>query len=362
MSLPVRFRPFLLVLIPLVLTISPADATDYYLRSNGRNEAAGTSARMSWRSLDRLRRVTFQPGDRVRLRGDDTFAGSLTVENVRGDARYPLTISSYGRGRATVNAGTGDGLFFRNCSGIVVDNIDLAGAGYGANRCTGIRVLNTLPGAVQLPFVRISWCVGHGFGKEGIYVGSANFGPLPLPNGSASALPDSSQSGFSDVRIDQCTVYDNVCYGIYVTGVWDAKTTAYANRNVTIRRCVAYRNPGDPEYMANHSSSGIMLDNTQDGRIDRCVAYGNGFRCNTCVGGPCGCQPTHPTESLSAGARRSTTARAGVSTGWGSTSTRVFPTQFCTTTRTASTTARATYYTCIPTPRTVSKTTSAAIM
>lgn len=282
----------------LLLTLSRSlSAADYYLSTDGRDEAAGTSAQTPWRSLDRLRRVTLRPGDRVRLHGGDTFAGGLTVENVRGDARHPLIISSYGRGRATINAGAGDGLFFRNCSGIVVGNIDLAGAGYGANRGTGIRVLNTLPGAVQLPFVRISRCVAHGFGKEGIYIGSANFGPLPLPDGSASAPPDSSQSGFSDVRIDRCTVYDNVCYGIYVTGVWDAKTTAYANRDVTIWRCVAYRNPGDPDYMANHSGSGILLDNTQDGRIDRCVAYGNGFRCNTRVGGPCGIW-THASDRI----------------------------------------------------------------
>ena len=158
-------------------------------------------------------------------------------------------------------------------------------------------MLNTLPGAVRLPHVRISRCVAHGFGKEGIYVGSSNFGPLPLPDSSASTPPDSSQSGFSDVRIERCTVYDNVYYGIYVAGVWDAKTTAYANQNVIIRRCVAYRNPGDPNFMANHSGSGIFMDDTHDGRIDRCVAYGNGFRCNARVGGPCGIW-THASDGI----------------------------------------------------------------
>lgn len=214
--------------------------------------------------------------------------GGLSVENVRATARRPLVVSGYGRGRAVIRAGKGDGLFFRNCSGVVVRNIEFIGVGNARNKGTGLRILNTLPGAVQLPYVRIRDCVAHGFGKEGIYVGSANFGPLPLPDGSASAAPDRSQSGFSDVRIERCTTYNNVYYGIYVTGVWDDKSTRYANHKVTIRRCVAYSNPGDPDYMSNHSGSGILLDNVQDGRIDRCIAYNNGFRCNARVGGPCG--------------------------------------------------------------------------
>lgn len=263
-------------------------ATNYYLSAEGRDDAPGTSARTPWQTLARLQRVTLRPGDRVYLRGGDTFAGSLSIENVRATTRRPLTISSYGNGRAIISAGKGDGLFLRNCSGVVVKNIEFAGAGYPANKGTGLRILNTLPGAVRLSFVRIRNCVAHGFGKEGFYVGSSNFGPLPLPDGSAQAPPDNSQSGFSNVRIDDCTAYDNVYYGIYVTGVWDDKATAYANHNVRIRRCTAYNNPGDPEFMDNHSGSGILLDNVQDGQIDRCVAYNNGYRCDAHVGGPCG--------------------------------------------------------------------------
>lgn len=193
-----HFSLFLRLFSLLLLTSGQVKATDYYLSANGHDDAIGTSARTPWRSLDRLRQVTLRPGDRVRLRGSDTFTGRLYLENSRGDSRRPLTVGSYGRGRAIINAGAGDGLFFRNCSGVVVENIELTGAGSSANRGTGIRVLNTLPGAVQLPFVRISRCVAHDFGKEGIYVGTANFGPLPLPDGSASAPPDSSQSGFSE--------------------------------------------------------------------------------------------------------------------------------------------------------------------
>lgn len=278
--------PWLCVFL-LFLSIN-ARATDYYLSAEGRDDAPGTSAQTPFRTLARLREVTLHPGDRVYLRGGDTFVGSLLVADVRATARRPLTVSSYGRGRAVIQAGTGDGLFFRNCSGVVVENVELAGAGYPANRGTGLRVLNTLPGAVRLPYVRIRNCVAHGFGKEGFYVGSANFGPLPLPDGSAQAPPDSSQSGFSNVRIEGCTAYENVYYGIYVTGIWDANAQTYANRNVRIRRCTAYNNPGDPDFMENHSGSGILLDNVQNGQIDRCVAHNNGYRCNARVGGPCG--------------------------------------------------------------------------
>ena len=98
MQSPLKLHPLFHLTILLLLTKSPLQAADYYLSANGHDEATGTSARTPWRSLERLRQVTLRPGDRIRLRGGDTFAGNFHLENIQGDSRRSLTISSYGRG------------------------------------------------------------------------------------------------------------------------------------------------------------------------------------------------------------------------------------------------------------------------
>ena len=70
--------------------------------------------------------------------------------------------------------------------------------------------------------------------------------------------PTKARADYEDVRITHCQAHDNAHTGIYVTGVYDVKTTRYANAEVYIGHCVAYDNPGDPKFLSNHSGSGIF--------------------------------------------------------------------------------------------------------
>ncbi len=54
-------------------------------------------------------------------------------------------------------------------------------------------------------------------------------------------------------------------------------------------RCDPTRsNHGDKHYTANHSGSGILLDNCQTGRIEHCESFDNGAENAGQTGGPCG--------------------------------------------------------------------------
>jgi len=90
--------PFVLAILAVLLASSFACATDYYLDSgSGSDEAAGTSPQEAWASLDRLARVTLEPGDRALLRRDATFRGRLRI-NGSGTEEAPITVGAWGEG------------------------------------------------------------------------------------------------------------------------------------------------------------------------------------------------------------------------------------------------------------------------
>jgi hypothetical protein len=75
----------------------------YYLDPVGSNSADGLSPGTAWRTLDRLHGVVLAPGDRVLLRGGARFTGMLQLDQAdAGNAAKPVTIGSYGQGRATI--------------------------------------------------------------------------------------------------------------------------------------------------------------------------------------------------------------------------------------------------------------------
>ena len=250
-----------------------ARAAEYYVSANGNDAETGTASGRAWQTLDRAGKQAFQAGDRLLLHGGDTFASNLELHGTRTEAK-PITLTSYGKGRATIQAGNGTGVLIRNAGGWSVSNLIIVGAGRETNRGSGIVFRNELPGNKRLMDIRVTNVEASGFGRHGILV-----------EGAAS---DKSQSGYGNVHLFRCTTHDNAYTGIYVTSVFDAHATRYAHSDVTVDHCFAYDNPGDPHFTTNHSGSGIFLEFVDGGLIDRCVAHGNGALCSCKAGGPIG--------------------------------------------------------------------------
>ncbi|MFF7655356.1 right-handed parallel beta-helix repeat-containing protein [Streptomyces sp. NPDC007983] len=75
-----------------------ASGTTYYVDSRSGNDgASGTSTRAAWRSLERIGRTTFRPGDRVLLKGGGSWKGQLWPKG-SGEKNRPITIGRYGTG------------------------------------------------------------------------------------------------------------------------------------------------------------------------------------------------------------------------------------------------------------------------
>lgn len=242
---------------------------DFHVSPSGDDLHPGTVER-PWRTTARVNAQVLRPGDRVLLEGGRTFRGGLVLDAAdAGTRERPVTIGSYGAGRARIEA-DGDGVVVRNAGGVVVRDLVLAGARKG----DGVRFENDLPGARKLESVRIENVEAAGFLRRGIAVDGA--------------ARDGSKSGYRDVRIAGCVVRDNVYYGLQIKGPYDRSSREYAHADVAVVDCRAHDNPGDPDFGENHSGNGIQMGEVDGGLIERCVAWNNGARCNSPVGGPVG--------------------------------------------------------------------------
>jgi hypothetical protein len=223
--------------------LGTSSGATYYVSPTGNDNNPGNSPSSAWRTLGKASGATFNAGDKLLLEGGQTFAGTLTLPNVRGTAGNPVTIGSYGTGKATLNGGAGSGLVLRNAQNVVVQGLIAVGVG----RKSGNRQ-------------------GDGFNLE---------------NSSGVALVDLEASGFQrtgvrifqsrDVRVVAVDAHDNGFSGIF------ADSGSTRNDNVYIGYSRATNNAGDPTITDNHSGNGILFYDTNNSLIEYSAASRNGW-------------------------------------------------------------------------------------
>ena len=255
----------------------PAAAFDYHVSPLG-NDTQDGDINNPWQTIARVNQEDFLPGDRVLFEGGQVFAGSLDFSAAdAGTPSDPVTVGAYGSGRATIDAGTGNGLFVYNAGGFVVENLIFTGDwdadSQSGNDGDGIQFYMDLPGTTRLVYVRVRDVEVRGFRGAGITVG---------------AWPtDGSKGGYHDSIIERADVHDNGDAGITSWGFWDPSSSEYGHEDLTIRDCVVYRNRGIVD-KGSHSGNGIVISDVFGAVIERCRAYENGDLCNHSGGGPVG--------------------------------------------------------------------------
>jgi hypothetical protein len=232
--------------------------TTYYLSPSGSDRNTGTSSTAPWQTITKLNSVTLLTGDKVLFQGGQTFSGKVTlIDEDHGTAAEPITFSSYGTGRATINGGNNEAFDAYNTYGIKIDNLNFAGSGRTTNSKNGISFYNDLAGNVKLSFVHINNVDVSGFGDNGINVGGWN-----------------NISGFNDVRITNANSHDNGKGGISTYGQLKGAIT-----NVYVGYSKGYNNTGIATATTN-TGSGIVLGNVDGGIVEYSLAYNNGALCN----------------------------------------------------------------------------------
>jgi hypothetical protein len=223
----------------------------------GNDAHSGTSPNRAWKTIDRANRASLQSGDRILFAGDQRFEGCLRLTAEKsGEKGKPIVVSSFGHGRPTVVAGTGDGIVLAACAYVAVRNIDVVGCGRkNGSDGAGIRLERTR--GVEIADVDAS-----GFRLAGV-----------------------STAGDVDTRIIRVHAHDNGAAGIVTYGGHDGIPRS---RNLYIGDCRANNNPGDPKNLDNHSGNGIVVGGLDGGTIEYCEASNNGWDMPRVGNGPVG--------------------------------------------------------------------------
>lgn len=225
-------------------------AAIYYVSPEGNDQNSGLSKADAWRTLDQVNKWTFSPGDQILLQGGRSFQGPLKLDRKdRGTAEDPIIVSSFDLetvGRATITAGIGRGIDVYNSSGLRISDLVLVGIGAKINQQSGLLLLSSHEEGASL--ITVERLEVYGFGKYGISIGAWK-----------------TESGYSNVRITNCSLHDNLRAGIFSWGPWGPAIYAHSEIHITDSR--AYNMKG---------GSGMTLSSVDGGIIERCVAYNNG--------------------------------------------------------------------------------------
>ncbi len=90
--------------IGLVFVLSNyAFATNYYVDAIGGNDSnSGTSETQAWKSLNKVKKMNFSPGDIIALKKGTVFYESLSISNKHGTSEKPIIFTSYGTGEKPI--------------------------------------------------------------------------------------------------------------------------------------------------------------------------------------------------------------------------------------------------------------------
>jgi len=232
------------------------NAATYYLDSKSGSDAnPGSSPEKAWQTIEKANKLVLKPGDKLLLAGGQVFKGNISFgANSAGSKENPVKISSYGEGRASIDAGNGSAITLDQCKFVEISGLVLTGCGRkNGSDGSGIDLKKTED-------VRIDSVEASGFRIAGV-----------------NTYAD------TNTRITKVSVHDNGSAGISVCG-WDNDLC----KNIYIGYCTADNNPGDPKNLDNHSGNGIVVGGLVGCLIEFCEASNNGWDMPRTGNGPVG--------------------------------------------------------------------------
>jgi hypothetical protein len=241
--------------------IAVMGATAYYVSPTGSDTNNGTSPSTPWQTIARVNQQVYGPGDSINFQGNASYSGSLLFgAQDAGTAANPITVTSYGTGTATIQAGTGVGILVQDTGGFTISNLDITGSGISTNLDYGIHVLDDLSTGTVFQHVYIDHVNVSGFGNYGLV--------LDCP---------SSTSGYQDIQITYSQLHGNLYGGMITFAPY------YYNHSITTEfiqgfymgHVDAYNNPGSASSPLP-SGNGLLVAGVNGGLVERCEAHDNG--------------------------------------------------------------------------------------
>jgi hypothetical protein len=244
-------------------------ASTYYVSSTGDDGNPGTSIGGAWATIDKVNNSTFLPGDTLYFEGGHTFNGSILL--TASDANDPaniFVISSYGTGRAVIDAGTSFGFRAHNTQGFSISNLIFDGNSVSTNTAAGITIFSDMAGDIKFSNISASNIEVKNFGAEGIVIYTTK-----------------NLTGYQNVMLNNLSVHDVTKNGIKIFGFVSQALVGWQHKNVTVSNCEVYNVPGSGT--TTLEGNGIVLEGVDGGVIQNSVAHDMGQN-NSFCGGPAG--------------------------------------------------------------------------
>lgn len=262
----VQHKVCFLLIVMLVFSTGIVSAQNkvYYIDNvAGKDSNAGTVLNAPWKTFDNVNRTTLSPGDKVLLKRNGVFQGSLVIHG-SGTPGKPIKIASYGTGkRPVIDA---DGFEFA-ISSLNEEHLEINGIETAGGEKAGIYIGSTKDSSV-LNHLRIINCYVHHVGNDSIYGWNCSTltGGIVVANGAIiNGQPEiTAHAVINDVVIQGCTVrYIKRWTCISISSGHKGNTKGNANR---ISNCIT-------EYSV---ADGIRMNGVQNSFIEYCTMYKNG--------------------------------------------------------------------------------------
>jgi len=272
-----------------ILLSVPVHAADYYFDRIGGLDTNPCTISLPCKTTGKINSTlsTAVAGDRILLKGGVKWSGRLTINGRSGTASAPISITTYGTGKARLQNKNGHGIYVYNSGGISISNMIVEGAGtvttYSNSGAVpqGIYFFNNTPNV--LDYIRVS--------NVEIY----NFKGMNAAGGSNGLVMRGgiSGGGFRDVEFTYVDAHDNLDGGIVTyssrsCSKYDPKCVYTAHSDVLVHGCDVHHNVGTVIKSVN-SGNGIVLGSVDGGVIEYSTAHHNGGQDNPAAsGGPVG--------------------------------------------------------------------------
>src|SRR5579864_1474623 len=258
----------------------------------GNDNNAGTcSPYAPWKTITKVNSgpvSKYLPGDTISFQGGLTFPGGIDLgtdnNNVGGTdaerAANPITVQSYGTGRATVSSGNSQyGIFLSNVAGVHITNINFTGTSFGATSgfLGGVAFASNL--SSTLHYAHVDNVTVNGYGYDGI-----------------SVVGNRQKSYYSDVSINSVVVYNCGHAGIELGG--QTTPPAYSISNVYIGHSLVYNIPGISGLAAGSGNPVVLYNGVNGGTIEYTTTHDSGQQNSAILAGPAGISATGSTGIL----------------------------------------------------------------
>jgi hypothetical protein len=200
----------LLVLMPLQHIF--AESSICYVDSlRGNDMRSGYSPNTAGRSIDKVSRTVFHPGDKILFKSGSHWYGELALHG-SGKPSHPITIDTYGDGPRPEISGDGGGatVLLRNTQYWEIHRLSLSNAASATGIRDGVLVETDMPGEVVHHVLLEDLSIHNVIGRVGADIASKNTGGIGF-----FAAGKERPARFDDIAVLHCTIEN-----VDATGIW----------------------------------------------------------------------------------------------------------------------------------------------